>query len=411
MGAMRPSSGKLLIGALLAALQVASAGLAHAQAACRASGAGFDRWLESFKQEAVAAGISRQTLAAVAPLLDYDVNVISRDRGQRVFSQTFLEFSGRMVAKYRLDMGAKRIKQYASMFSRIEQQFGVPPEPIVAFWGLETDFGANIGNLPTLRALATLAFDCRRPQLFRPQLIAALKIVERGDLTPDQMIGPFAGELGQLQFLPSHYFDYGVDYDGDGRRDLLRSAPDALASAANYMKNHGWRRGEPWLQEVRVPAKLPWDQADLSIQHPRAQWARWGVSYPGGRTLPADNLPASLLLPMGRFGPAFLAYPNFQVFLEWNQSLVYATTAAYFATRLAGAPAISRGAGEVAPFGYPEMRELQTILARQGFKIGPVDGKLGLQTRAAIKQAQMRLGLPADSYPTPELLQRLRGAQ
>ena len=404
-------AGKFLIGVLLTAALVSAAAPASAQGACRASGAGFDRWLEAFKQEAVAAGISRQTLAAVAPLLDYDINIIARDRAQRVFSQTFLEFSGRMVAKYRLDMGAKRIKQLGSMFSRIEQQFGVPPEPIVAFWGLETDFGANIGNLPTLRALATLAFDCRRPQLFRPQLIAALKIVERGDLTPEQMIGPFAGELGQLQFLPAHYFDYGVDYDGDGRRDLLKSAPDALASAANYMKSHGWRRGEPWLQEVRVPANLPWDQADLSIQHPRAQWARWGVSYPGGRALPADNLPASLLLPMGRFGPAFLAYPNFQVFLEWNQSLVYATTAAYFATRLTGAPAVGHGAGQVEPFGYPEMRELQTILARQGFKIGPIDGKLGLQTRAAIKQAQMRLGMPADSYPTPELLQRLRGTR
>jgi len=408
---MRSRAGKFLIGTLLTAALVSAAAAAHAQIGCRNNAAGFDRWLEAFKQEAAAAGISQQTLAAVAPLLDYDVNIIARDRGQRVFSQTFLEFSGRMVAKYRLDTGAKRIQQLASTFARIRQQYGVPPEPIVAFWGLETDFGANIGNLPTLRALATLAFDCRRPQLFRPQLIAALKIIERGDLTPEQMVGPFAGELGQLQFLPSHYFDYGVDFDGDGRRDLLKSVPDALASAANYMKSIGWRRGEPWLQEVRVPANLPWDQADLAIQHPRAQWARWGVSYPGGQALPADNVPASLLLPMGRFGPAFLAYANFQVFLEWNQSLVYSTTAAYFATRLAGAPPVGRGNGQVPPFGYPEMRELQTILARQGFKIGQIDGKLGLQTRAAIKQVQMRLGLPADSYPSPDLLQRLRGAQ
>jgi len=408
---MRSRAGKFLIGMLLTAALVSAAATAHAQIGCRNNAAGFDRWLEAFKQEAAAAGISQQTLAAVAPLLDYDVNIIARDRGQRVFSQTFLEFSGRMVAKYRLDTGAKRIQQLASTFARIRQQYGVPPEPIVAFWGLETDFGANIGNLPTLRALATLAFDCRRPQLFRPQLIAALKIIERGDLTPEQMVGPFAGELGQLQFLPAHYFDYGVDFDGDGRRDLLKSVPDALASAANYMKSIGWRRGEPWLQEVRVPANLPWDQADLAIQHPRAQWARWGVSYPGGQALPADDVPASLLLPMGRFGPAFLAYANFQVFLEWNQSLVYSTTAAYFATRLAGAPPVGRGNGQVPPFGYPEMRELQTILARQGFKIGQIDGKLGLQTRAAIKQVQMRLGLPADSYPSPDLLQRLRGAQ
>ncbi len=396
-------------GLLAAALVALSAFPAFAQA-CRNPG-NFDGWLAEFRREAVAAGISQNTLAAAAPYLSYDVNIIAKDRGQRVFSQTFLEFSDRMVAKYRLDQGAKRIQQLASVFQRIESQYGVPAAPIVAFWGLETDFGGNIGNLPTLRALATLAFDCRRPQLFRPQLIAALKIIQRGDLTPEQMVGPFAGELGQLQFLPAHYFDHGVDFDGDGRRDLLKSAPDALGSAGNFMQHLGWKKGEPWLQEVRVPADLPWDQADLSIKHPRSQWARWGVTYPGGRPLPADAMPASLVLPMGRFGPAFLAYANFDVFIGWNQSLVYATTAAYFATRLAGAPPVGRGNAPVPPFSYEQMRELQGILTRQGFKIGQVDGKLGLQTRAAIKQVQMRLGLPADSYPSPELLERMRGGR
>jgi lytic murein transglycosylase len=407
---MQQAALRCLTGAVLAAA-LFSAHPALAQGACRNNPAGFDRWLEAFKQEAIAAGVSSRTLAAVAPLLEYDTNIVARDRGQRVFSQTFLEFSDRMVAKYRLDMGAKRIQQHAALFSRIEQQYGVPAAPIVAFWGLETDFGANTGKLPTLRALATLAFDCRRPQLFRPQLIAALKIVQRGDLSPEEMLGPFAGELGQLQFLPSHYLDHGVDMDGDGRRDLIKSAPDALASAGNFMAHLGWRRGEPWLQEVRVPDRLPWDQADLAVKHPRSQWARWGVTLPAGRPLPADNLPASLLLPMGRFGPAFLAYSNFQVFLEWNQSLVYATTAAYFATRLAGAPAVGRGAGKVEPFGYEQVRELQALLARQGYKVGQADGRLGLLTRAAVKQVQMKLGMPADSYPTPELLEQLRGGR
>jgi lytic murein transglycosylase len=396
-------------GFLAAALVALSALPALAQA-CR-NPANFDPWLVEFRREAAAAGISQNTLSAAAPYLSYDVNIIAKDRGQRVFSQTFLEFSDRMVAKYRLDQGAKRIQQLAAIFQRIENQYGVPAAPIVAFWGLETDFGGNIGNLPTLRALATLAFDCRRPQLFRPELIAALKIIQRGDLTPEQMVGPFAGELGQLQFLPSHYFNHGVDFDGDGRRDLLRSAPDALGSAGNFMRHLGWKKGEPWLQEVRVPANLPWDQADLSIKHPRSQWARWGVTYPGGRALAADAMPASLVLPMGRFGPAFLAYANFDVFIGWNQSLVYATTAAYFATRLAGAPPVGRGNSPVPAFSYEQMRELQGILTRQGFKIGPVDGKLGMQTRAAIKQVQMKLGLPADAYPSPELLERMRGGR
>ena len=395
---------------LLAAALIALSALPALAQACRNPG-NFDGWLAEFRREATAAGISQNTLAAAAPYLSYDVNIIAKDRGQRVFSQTFLEFSDRMVAKYRLDQGAKRIQQLAATFQRIENQYGVPAAPIVAFWGLETDFGGNIGNLPTLRALATLAFDCRRPQLFRPQLIAALKIIQRGDLTAEQMVGPFAGELGQLQFLPSHYFDHGVDFDGDGRRDLLKSASDALGSAGNFMKHLGWKKGEPWLQEVNVPVQLPWDQADLSIKHPRSQWARWGVAYPGGRTLPADTMQAALVLPMGRLGPAFLAYANFDVFLGWNQSLVYATTAAYFATRLAGAPAVGRGNSPVPAFTYEQMRELQGILTRQGFKIGPVDGKLGMQTRGAIKQVQMKLGLPADAYPSPELLERLRGGR
>jgi lytic murein transglycosylase len=316
-----------------------------------------------------------------------------------------------MVAAYRIQQGGKLMQTHGATFRRIEQQYGVPAPVIVAFWGLETDFGANIGNLPTLRSLVSLAYDCRRSELFRTQLIAALKVIERGDLTPEQMIGPWAGELGQLQFLPAHYLDYGVDYDGDGRRDLLHSVPDALASAANYLASLGWRRGEPWLQEVRVPGELRWDQADLAIQLPRAQWAQWGVTLADGRALPADQLPASLVLPMGRFGPAFLAYNNFKAFLEWNQSLVYSTTAAYLATRLAGAPPMSKGNGPIPQISFEQVRELQGLLIRAGYKIGEADGKLGLQTRAAVKQAQLKYGLPADSYPSVELIERMRGGR
>ena len=223
------------------------------------------------------------------------------------------------------------------------------------------------------------------------------------------MIGDWAGELGPMQFTPSDYHKYAVDFDGDGRRDLVRSVPDTLASAANFLVGLGWRRGEPWLQEVRVPAELPWQEADLSIKHPRSQWGRWGVTLADGRPLPADDLPASLLLPMGRFGPTFLAYPNFQAFLGWNSAFVYATTAAYLANRLAGAPPIHRGNGTVVPLNSPQMLELQQLLARRGYLSGQLDGKLGLITRAAVKQAQLKLGMPADSYPTLELINRLRG--
>jgi hypothetical protein len=221
------------------------------------------------------------------------------------------------------------------------------------------------------------------------------------------MIGAWAGELGQMQFMPSTYIKYAVDYDGDGRRDLLHSAPDALASAANFLSKVGWQRGQPWIEEVHVPANLPWDQADLAIEHPRSQWARYGVTLASGRPLPADGLAASLLLPMGRFGPAFLAYRNFKVFLEWNQSLVYSTTVAYLATRIAGAAPVHRGNAPPS-LSAQQVFELQKLLAARGLNPGKIDGKAGLDTRVAVKQAQMRLGLPADSWPTAELLERLR---
>jgi len=224
------------------------------------------------------------------------------------------------------------------------------------------------------------------------------------------MIGSWAGELGQAQFLPRHYFDYAVDYDGDGHRNMLRSAPDVIGSTANYIANGlKWRRGEPWLQEIRVPANLPWDQADLTIKHPRSKWAVWGVTYADGRPLPKDDLPASVLLPMGRLGPAFLAYPNFAAYTEWNNSLIYSTTAGYLATRIAGAGPMRKPATPVAQLPFNEIKELQQLLARQGYNVGKIDGILGQQSRIAIKTMQTKYGLPADSWPTAELLARMRG--
>lgn len=397
---------RLIVGVTLA-FALASLARTEAGAACR-NMAAFADWLQGFKQEAAVQGISARAMAAAAPYLAYDQAIINRDRGQRFFAQNFLEFSGKMIAPYRLQRGAQLIKTHQALFSRIEREYGVPAAPIVAFWGLESDFGADNGKLSVIRSLATLAYDCRRSEMFRAHLFDALRLIERGDLSPSEMNGSWAGELGQTQMMPSEYIKYAVDYDGDGRRDLIRSVPDVLASTANYLVSLGWRRGEPWLQEVRAPANLRWEQADLAIQHPRSEWARLGVTFADGRPLPADDLPASLLLPVGRFGPAFLAYANFQAYLRWNQSLVYSTTAAYYATRLAGAPAMARPSAAIASLTAEEASELQRHLQRLGYQVGVIDGKIGLATRAAVKKAQIKLGLPADSYPTPELLQRLR---
>jgi lytic murein transglycosylase len=384
---------------------------AQRAASCH-NGQSFERFLADLKQQALAAGVSQHAMAEASPYLVYDQGIVNRDRGQRVFGQIFTEFAGRMAAPFRMQQGQAQIKTYAAAFARAEKEYGVPPAVIAAFWGLESDFGANMGNLPTLRSLVSLAYDCRRSEMFANETIAALKVIDRGDLDPDEMIGSWAGELGQTQFLPTHYFNYAVDYDGDGRRNLLRSPEDVIGSTANYIANGlKWRRGEPWLQEVRAPQdpSFPWDQADLTIQLPRSKWAQLGVTYPDGKALPNDELPSSLLLPMGRMGPAFLAYPNFAAYTEWNNSLIYSTTAGYLATRIAGAPPMRRPAGPIAQLPFNEIKELQGLLVRAGFTVGKVDGVLGQQSRSAVKAMQVKYGLPADSWPTAELLAKMRG--
>lgn len=393
-----------------AMLGVVLAGPALAATTCQNTGS-YERWLEAFKKEAVAQGISAKVVAAAAPSMTFDPAIIKRDHGQAVFNQTFLQFSDRMVGGARIPNGQAKIKQHAALFAQVEKKYGVPAPVLTAFWGLESDFGANFGNYKILSAIATLAYDCRRPDFFRTQLLDALRIIERGDQTVDSMIGDWAGEFGGMQFTASDYLKNAVDFDGDGRRDLIKSVPDTVASAANFLVSLGWQRGQPWLQEVKVPQNLPWQEADVNIQHPVSKWVAWGVK-PARGALPNGNLPASLILPMGRHGPAFLAYPNFKAFLGWNSAMVYSTTVAYFATRLAGEPTVDHaGATAVVPLSTPQVMELQKLLIKHGYDgVGEPDGKIGNGTRNAVKKAQLKLGLPADSYPTAELLERLQGS-
>jgi lytic murein transglycosylase len=235
----------------------------HAAAGC-GDPAGFGAWLAGVKKEAASKGISEKTVAAALDTVSYDPSVVSHDRSQHVFDQSFEQFSGRMVNNYRLHKGSIMIKQYAGTFERIERQYGVPAPIIVAIWGLETDFGAVNGKVPTLRALATLAYDCRRADQFRAELFDALQLVERGDLTPATMVGAWAGEVGQTQFMPSSYLKFAVDFDGDGRRDLIHSVPDVLASTANYLKGYGWQAGAGWEPGSANYAVIQqWNKADV----------------------------------------------------------------------------------------------------------------------------------------------------
>ncbi len=369
----------------------------------------FGSWLDGFKKNAVAAGISKGTIQKALSGIEFDPGIIKRDRRQGFFAQSFISFQKKLATDSRVVAGRKKIESNKSAFARAEKEFGVPAEVITGFWALESDFGKGMGDLSVLRSLVTLAYDCRRGEMFTEELKAALKIIDRGDLEPSEMIGSWAGELGQTQFLPTRYVEYAIDYDGDKHPNLFKSDADIIGSTANYMKHLGWKRGEPWIEEVVLTGDLPWHDADLAIDHPRNQWAKWGVQRVSGGALPSDAVKASLLLPMGRHGPAFLAYDNFGVYLQWNQSLNYATTAAYLATRIAGAPKMRTGRDDIPVLSGDETKELQQLLVKNGYDVGAIDGLVGEKTRLAVKQMQIKFKLPADSYPTPELLHRLRG--
>jgi len=367
-------------------------------------GGDFEVWKKGFEAEAGQEGIGPKGQQALDDAA-IDPNVIKRDRAQGVFAQTFVEFSSRMVNAYRLKQGAVNLKKYADVFARAEAEYGVPPPVVAAFWALETDFGAVQGDFSTLNALATLSHDCRRPQLFRPQLMALLKLIDLGTLPPD-VKGAWAGEIGQTQILPKDYLEKGIDGDGDGEVDLRNSAPDVIMTTANFVKQLGWQAGQPWLEEVRVPDDLPWDQTGRSNRMPVSKWIAWGVVDGDGSPLKDTGVPGGIVLPMGRKGPAFIAYPNYDVYLEWNQSFVYTLTAAHLADRLAGSPAYNPRNPDPA-LSVDDMKALQTLLEGRGYDVGKIDGVLGSGTREAVRQEQIRLGLPVDGWPTAELLAKL----
>jgi len=375
-----------------------------APAAAQECGGDFEAWKQGVAAEAKAAGVGAVGLDALEDAT-IDDKVLARDRAQGVFTQTFIEFSNRMIAPYRLKQGAANLKKYADVFARADQEFGVQAPVIAAFWALETDFGAVQGDFHTLSALVTLSHDCRRPQLFRPQLVPLLTLIDRGVL-PADVKGAWAGEVGQTQILPSDYLGHGVDGDGDGKVDLRGSVPDVIMTTASKIQSRGWKRDQPWVEEVRVPDDMPWDQTGRTNKLPLSQWANWGVTNPNGTPLIDNGLKAGLALPMGRKGPAFLTYDNFDVYLEWNQSFTYALTAANLAARLAGAKQFDPRNPETG-LDNEQMKALQTKLEAKGYDVGTVDGILGTNTREAIRKEQMRLGLPVDGWPTPELLAKL----
>ncbi|HMO06692.1 MAG TPA: lytic murein transglycosylase, partial [Paracoccaceae bacterium] len=360
-----------------------------ATAALVACGGSLNSFLTAMKAEVRRAGLSQDEADRFFRTAALDPKVIRADRGQGIFRRTFTDFSRALISQGRINGGAANLKKHRAVFDRAQREFGVSPGILLAFWAFETDFGAVQGDFNTLNALVTLGHDCRRPGLFQPQIVAAAKLWQRGMFDPARTTGAWAGEIGMVQMLPGDILERGVDGDGDGKVTLKTSAPDALMSAARMLQHHGWRRGEPWLQEVVMPVEFDWSRTGLDHQMTGAEWQRLGVR-PRQGSIPG-NLRASVLLPEGRKGPAFLAYPNYRVLFEWNKSFVYVTTAAYFATRLEGAPVFLPGNPDP-QLSLDQMKSLQQKLRGRGHDVGAVDGILGALTRAAVQKEQARLG-------------------
>lgn len=369
-------------------------------------GGSFSAFVQGLKSEAVASGIPANTVDEFFQGVQQDQRVLQRDRAQGFFSRPFIEFSRNLISQARLDRGRRLLQQQQALFTRAQREYGVPSGILLSFLAFETDFGAVQGDFNTRDALVTLAHDCRRPELFRPQVIAMAELYRRGALNPRTTQGAWAGEIGMLQMLPTDILTLGVDGDGDGRVDPRTSMPDAVLSGAALLRHHGWQPNQPWIHEIRLPSGIDLRQTGLRTELPVSDWAQMGVQ---GRhaALPQGNLRASVILPQGHRGPAFLIFPNFRVLFEWNQSFTYVVTAGYFATRIEGAPVYDAGNPDPG-LNQDQMRDLQRALTARGFNTGGTTGILGANTRIAVQDFQAQVGLPADGWPTPDLLRRAR---
>jgi lytic murein transglycosylase len=388
--------------ALFAALAATTLALPASAQQC---GGSFSAFVDGLKSEAVRSGIPADTVDRFFRGVQQDQRVLQRDRAQGFFTRPFLEFSRNLISQSRLDRGRQLMQRQASLFDRATREYGVPSGILLSFLAFETDYGAFQGDFNTRDALVTLAHDCRRPELFRPQVIAMAELFRRGALDPVSTQGAWAGEIGMLQMLPTDILTLGVDGDGDGRVDPRTSMSDAVLSGAALLRHHGWQPNQPWVHEIRIPAGLDLQLTGLGTELPVAEWQRMGVQ-PRHGSLPS-GLPASVILPQGHRGPAFMIFPNFRVLFEWNQSFTYVLTAAYFATRLEGAPVFEPGNPDPG-LNQDQMRDLQRALTARGFNTGGTTGILGANTRIAVQAFQAQVGLPADGWPTPELLRRAR---
>jgi membrane-bound lytic murein transglycosylase B len=365
-------------------------------------------WIAAFRPQARAAGIDEATLQAAFSDVRYLPRIIELDRAQPEFTRTVWDYLDTAVSPQRIVRGRERMAPVQAQLDAAAGRYGVPAPVIAAIWGIESNFGSDMGSTPVIDALATLGFDGRREAWARDQLIGALKILQSGDIERSRMVGSWAGAMGHTQFIPSAFLAYAVDADGDGRRDLWASMADVAASTAHFLAKSGWLPGQPWGLEVQLPAGFDPGRADDALRQPAATWADEGVRSMDGTPLPAITQ-ASVFLPAGARGPAFLVGPNFRAILRYNNSTSYALAVGLLAQRLAGGPGVQAAwPRDLQPLTRSQTVALQNALNERGFDSGAADGLLGPATRAALRRWQRSVGLPADGYPTRELLQRLQ---
>lgn len=373
--------------------------------------AAFEAWKTQFRKNAIAAGIPPETFDRSFTNVSPDPSVIARDQAQPEFVTPIWDYLDNVLSDQRVQRGRESLAANISTLAAVSSRYAPPPRILAGIWGIESNYGQQMGDLQVVRSLATLAYDGRRRDFAQTELISALKIIQHGDVTPEQMLGSWAGAMGQTQFIPSTYNRYAVDFDGDGKRNIWTSSADALASAANLLQSLGWHAGEPIASEVTLADGFDYAQADLSVKKTVGEWYRAGVRpIDNSRSSVREDQRASILLPAGYKGPAFLVFDNFRAILGYNNSTAYALAVTLLAQRFDGQGQIhSAWPKDDPPLGRTDLIALQTLLGQQGYDAGTPDGMLGPATRAAIRAYQKKTGLPADGYASVSLLARLRG--
>ena len=367
----------------------------------------FESFLADIRVQATDQGISTATLDQAFHGLTPNPKVIKFDRSQAEFSQNFWRYLGSRVSPYRLKNGKKLLQKHQTAFQHNYQKYGVPPHIIVAFWGLETNYGNNTGDLSLIRSLATLGFDERRSAFFTEQLLTLLKLIDDNKIPLDAQ-GSWAGAMGNVQFMPTNVAAYGVDADGDGEIDLWGNKADIFASAANFLQKIGWHRGERWGREVTIPQNFDYQLANLNTKKTVNEWQALGVRTATNEDLPSSTMNASLILPMGYNGPAFLAYRNFRAILKWNHSILYALSVGHLSDRLAGTRKLFAEPITEPSLSRDDIKFIQISLNQLGFDTGEPDGISGPKTRGATRQYQRANNLPIDGYVGYQLLQQLK---